>query len=55
MEHEGSLPHIQVPATCPYPEHQKDTSIPIWQKISIVPQWSPVYLLKGMGQLHKPI
>ena len=20
MEHEGSLPHSQVPATCPYPE-----------------------------------
>jgi len=21
METEGSLPHSQVPATCPYPEH----------------------------------
>ena len=23
MEPEGSLPHLQVPATCPYPEHKK--------------------------------
>jgi len=23
MEIEGSLPHSQVPATCPYPEHTK--------------------------------
>jgi hypothetical protein len=25
-----SLPHLQVPTTCPYPEHQKDTNIPIY-------------------------
>jgi len=26
MEPEGSLPHSQVPATCPYPEHNVDST-----------------------------
>ena len=28
MEHEGSLPHSQVPATCPYPESSQIQSMP---------------------------
>ena len=26
MEPEGSLPHLQVPATCPYPEPDQSSS-----------------------------
>jgi len=26
MEHEGSLPHSQEPATCPYPEPARSSS-----------------------------
>jgi len=28
MEHEGSLPHLQVPATCPYPEPDQSSLYP---------------------------
>ena len=28
MEHEGSLPHAQVPATCPYPEPARSSPYP---------------------------
>ena len=27
MEPEGSLPHLQVPATCPYPEPARSTLV----------------------------
>jgi hypothetical protein len=27
MEHEGSLPHSQEPATCPYPEHKESVQV----------------------------
>ena len=30
MEPDSSLLHLQMPVTCPYPEHQKDTNIPIY-------------------------
>jgi len=29
MEPEGSLPHSQVPATCPYPELLSRTKVPV--------------------------
>jgi len=29
MEPQGSLPHSQVPATCPYPEPARSTPYPI--------------------------
>jgi len=29
MEPEGSLPHLQVPATCPYPEPDQSSPCPL--------------------------
>jgi len=29
MEHEGSLPHSQVPTTCPYPEPTRPSPYPL--------------------------
>jgi len=31
METEGSLPHIQQPATCPYPEQDQSSPCPTTQ------------------------
>jgi hypothetical protein len=40
MEPEGSLPHSQVPATCPYPEPAKSRSILLdptsWRSILVL-------------------
>jgi hypothetical protein len=35
MEPEGSLPHSQVPATCPYPEDPAHTPTPLFLKIHL--------------------
>jgi hypothetical protein len=35
MEPEGSLPHSQVPATCPYPEPDRTTSCPTFHFLKI--------------------
>ena len=42
MEHEGSLPHSQVPATCPYPEPARSSPHPTsWRSILILPSHMP--------------
>ena len=49
MEPEGSLPHSQVPTTCPYPDPAQSSPYPHFLKIQLIiilpstsgsPQWS---------------
>ena len=35
MEHEGSLPHWQMPATCPYPEPDRSSPYPTFHFLKI--------------------
>jgi len=43
MEPEGSLPHLQVPTTCPYPEPDQTS------------HWPTIPLPKDPSQYHPPI
>jgi hypothetical protein len=44
MEPEGSLPHSQKPATCPYPEPYKFYSLPL--QINITALSSSVFMIR---------
>jgi len=48
MEPEGSLPHSQVPATCPYPEPTSSPQNPPSTS------WRPVFMLSSHLRLGLP-
>ena len=49
MEPEGSLPHSQVPANCPYPEPQRSSPYP-----HIPPSWRSILILSSHLRLGLP-
>jgi hypothetical protein len=44
MEPEGSLPHSQEPATCPYPEHFKKLKIVISDILTVTHKLCALYV-----------
>jgi len=49
MEPEGLLPHLQVPATCPYPEPDQSSPSP-----TTPPSWKPILILSSHLHLGLP-
>ena len=65
MKPEGSLPHSQVPATCPYPRSDQSSPCPTSHLLEIHPyiilpstpwslQWSPLPRLPHQNPVHAP-
>jgi len=55
MEPEGLLPHLQVPATCPYPEPAQSSPCPTqpnsWRSILILSTLLHLRLPSGFGNI----
>ena len=55
MEHVGSLPHSQVPATCPYPESARSSPYHFLNSILILSSHLQLGLPSGLFPLGFPI